>query len=33
MFADPEFRSAVTRDPRVDKERFQIAVELSETSS
>ena len=31
MFAAPEFRSAVTRDPRVGKERFQIAVELSET--
>lgn len=30
MFAAPEFRSAVTRDPRVGKERFQIAVELSE---
>ncbi|MGI9505369.1 MAG: PilN domain-containing protein [Geminicoccaceae bacterium] len=33
MFAAPEFRSAVTRDPRVGKERFQIAVELSETPS
>jgi len=33
MFASPEFRSAVTRDPRVGKERFQIAVELTETPS
>ncbi|MEZ5931999.1 MAG: PilN domain-containing protein [Alphaproteobacteria bacterium] len=30
MFASPEFRSAVTRDPRVGKERFQIAAELAE---
>ena len=30
MFASPEFRSAVTRDPRNGKERFQIAVQLME---
>jgi len=29
LFASPEFRSSVTRDPREGKERFQIAVELS----
>jgi general secretion pathway protein L len=29
MFAAPEFRSAVTRDPTIGKERFQIAVELA----
>ena len=33
MFASPEFRSAVTRDPRVGKERFQIAVDLTEAPS
>jgi len=33
MFASPEFRSAVTRDPRNGKERFQIAVELADNAS
>lgn len=33
LFAAPEFRSSVTRDPRQGKERFQIAVELSGQSS
>lgn len=29
LFTSPEFRSAQTRDPRIDKERFQIAVKLA----
>ena len=29
MFRSPEFRAAVTRDPRLGKERFQIAVEIA----
>jgi len=29
LFTSPTFRAAVTRDPRVGKERFQIAVELA----
>lgn len=33
MFASPEFRSATTHDPRVGKERFQIAVALAERPS
>lgn len=32
MFASPRFKSPVTRDQRSGKERFQIAVELSERS-
>lgn len=28
MFTSPSFTSAVTRDPRLDKERFQITVQL-----
>ena len=33
MFASPAFRSAVTRDPRNGKERFQIAVKLTGDAS
>ena len=33
IFTAPTFRSAVTRDPRSGKERFQIGVELAERSS
>ena len=32
MLASPQFRSPVTRDPRANKERFQIAVDVKERS-
>ena len=32
MLTSPQFRSPVTRDPRADKERFQISVNLVERS-